>query len=256
MKNLARVVLTAAIGTFVVAAALLPGPLRADTWDPPMTRVFQSANAIYRVIVLPRSYGSTEAGEEPRPRVIVERFEGARFVPDWERKLENRIAPLEALITNDGAYLVTLDNYAAVGKGDDVVVIYRRGGELVRKLSLGQLLPPEYIRFLQRTTTTIAWRGAESLEGDSVLLLQVYEPDSSEERYPLHVPVRIRLSDGEVLPHTGLEWANARGKIVELEEKLQALWEEQKNEHPWPEGKPLPETPPEDFGFNGWQPVD
>ena len=254
MHRLSRAALASVIGA-LVAIAVLPRPLRADTWEPPTTRMFTSANALYRVTVLPHyPHAPPEAGEKERPLAMVERFESARFMPDWERKLENRIAPLDALISNDGAYLVTLDNYAAVGKGDNVVVIYRRGGELVRKLSLGQLLPPEYVRYLTRTTSTIAWRGAHSLaEGDTVLVVQVYEPGSGDERYPKHVPVRIRLADGAVFPHAGPEWADARSKIAELEERRQGLWEAERGK-PTPDGKPLPETPPENFGLDGWQP--
>ena len=251
MQRLSGTLNAAAIGALVFA--LLPRPLGADMWSPPTKRVFSSANASYRVTVLPNVHHDIEGvPAKELPHLIVERFENAHFVPDWRRKLDNRTMPLEVLISNDGAHLVTLDNYAAVGKGDDVVVIYRRGGELVRKLSLGDLISRDHARYLQRTSSTISWRGAESLvDGDTVLLLQVYEPNAGDERSQRHVPVRIRLADGEVLAHAGPEWEAARAKIAEYEQKRQALWEAHRKTEPPPEGKPWPETPPDNFGLDG-----
>jgi hypothetical protein len=41
------------------------------------------------------------------------------------------VAPVSALVSEDGAYLITFDNWHSMGYGDDVVVLYRTDGTLI-----------------------------------------------------------------------------------------------------------------------------
>lgn len=232
------------------AIGFLPHIVQADSWEPPETRVTTSSSGAYRVTIVPpiTDAESTQPGARKRAHARIERRLGGRFALAWEQGLVNRVVPTNALIANDGAYLVTFDNWGSVGMGPDVVVIYRRGGELVRKLSLEQILPAEYVRHLPRGYSSIWWSGKHRLlERDTVLELRANEPNphtfSAED-----VPVaRVRLADGSLLPPEGPEWERAMAKVQELEAKRQAKWEEKRREHASLPGDPLPAKPPEDW---------
>jgi uncharacterized protein (DUF2141 family) len=69
------------------------------------------------------------------PSLSVFKVEGATRSSLWSVKLVNQVSPTEVLLTDDGQYAVTLDNWHSVGYGEDVLVFYGRAG-LIRKYSL------------------------------------------------------------------------------------------------------------------------
>lgn len=46
------------------------------------------------------------------------------YAPKWTAPLSNRVAPVSALVSDSGRYVVTFDNWDQVGYGDDVVAVY------------------------------------------------------------------------------------------------------------------------------------
>jgi len=238
--------LNAANALLILAAlAAAPSPTVADTWAPPTTEVTLASKGQYRVTVVPRpitgplgyfqdkTKGAEPAGQpkhaaQKSPIARVERFVSAgnwRMV--WQKPLVNDVAPPSVLLANDGLFLVTFDNWHSAGFGDDVVVIYDRYGNLVRKLSLEQILPAAYVNHLPRSVSSRWWSGTHRLvDEDRLLELQVVEPGSDPEDEPGYVPVRIRLADGEVIPPSGAAWARAMAKANALEAKRQAAWDQ------------------------------
>jgi hypothetical protein len=211
---------TARSGLLLAALMLLPVFALADSWRAPTPSISHSRSGNYRVTITPKPWGAEAArpGARDAAHARVERFESDHFVDDWEQPLVNELMPVEALIPDDGAYLVTFDNWGRVGVGDDVVVIYRRGGALVRKLALEEILPEAYIRHLPSTVSSVWWGGVHELvEGDKVLELHVLEPGAAQFANTERVPVRIRLSDGALIPPSGPAWQRAMAKIAELE---------------------------------------
>ena len=80
---------------------------------------------------------------------------------------------MNALVASDGT-VVTFDNWAHVGRGDDVVVIYRRSGELVRKLGLEDFLETDDIARLRTSVGSIWWSGTHRIdEAGRILILQI-----------------------------------------------------------------------------------
>jgi hypothetical protein len=204
----------------LVALVLLPAFALADSWGPPKPSTSHSRTGQYRVTTYPKPWGeeARQPGARPEPYARVERFASDHFVDEWEQPLVNDLAPVEALVSDDGAYVVTFDNWGQVGIGTDVVVIYRRGGGLVRKLALDEILPAAYIRHLPRTVSSVWWGGVHQLvQGDTVLELHVVEPAEPGVTSTGRVPVRIRLADGALIPPDGPEWRRAMAKIAELE---------------------------------------
>ncbi|MBO0356745.1 hypothetical protein J0X19_02190 [Hymenobacter sp. BT186] len=59
----------------------------------------------------------------------------------WEAPLSNWTAPTTAVVTNGGSYLVTLDNWASLGYGDNVFVVYSQQGHLLKQYALADFSP-------------------------------------------------------------------------------------------------------------------
>jgi hypothetical protein len=75
----------------------------------------------------------------------------------WERNLVNRFAPVDAVVSNDGQYVVTFDNWYHVGYGADVMVVYNHNGDLRKMYSLQDISPFPVNDYL-RSVSSIHWR--------------------------------------------------------------------------------------------------
>jgi hypothetical protein len=163
-------------------ALLAAAPACADSWMPPQQASYVSPDKKTRFTVIPRRLkdqlayfsdkvdGKEPAGQpqggEPRARGILERRSGKAWVKVWEAPLVNEVAPVSALVANGGNYVVTFDNWHSVGVGENVVVIYRAGGSIVRSLKLFDILPEDYVRALPRTISSMWWSGENVLSKD------------------------------------------------------------------------------------------
>lgn len=124
-------------------------------------------------------------------------------------RLVNEVAPVSALVSDDGRRLVTFDNWHAMGYGDDVVVIYRSDGTLVRKFSLEELLTAEDVRELPRSISSRYWSAWERIDPiTGRLVLGISRCDLGDECEEEPVPLEIDLETGSpvrprrhLLPH-------------------------------------------------------
>src|SRR5262249_51852655 len=92
----------------------------------------------------------------------------------WEFPLINEVSPVSALVTDDGGYVITFDNWHAVGYGDNVVVIYRANGALVKKFGLEDLLTEGDIETLPHSVSSIWWGGEHYIDhANGILNLKV-----------------------------------------------------------------------------------
>lgn len=230
----------------------------ADTWKLPTDEVTESASGRVRVTVMPRyiesplaffkdkEAGQELAGQKPgetrsMPMARIERMDAAgAWTTVWERPLVNDVGPNSALVTDDASYVVTFDNWHAAGYGDDVVVIYDGQGELVRKMSLEQILPPAYVNNLPRSASSRWWGGEHALvDGEAAVELHVVKlPVDFEDEDLEFAPVRIRLADGAVLPYDGPEWADAIAKATAIEDRRLKAWRELRARRALPLSKP------------------
>jgi hypothetical protein len=130
----------------------------ADSWKLPARETFYSKNRRFAVAIVPKQLagqleyfenkvqgrldaGSAEGGPNNWPRAFlysVDPNDQLDFVT--ELKLVNEVAPVTALVSDDGRYLATFDNWHSRGYGDDTIVIYRTDGSLIRSLSLEDVL--------------------------------------------------------------------------------------------------------------------
>src|SRR5687767_23204 len=102
---------------------------------------------------------------------------GWRRVAAW--RLVNEVSPLSALVANDGT-IITFDNWHSVGYGDDVVVIYRSDGSLVRKFGLADLVEDEDIPQFSRSVSSMQWAGTHRVDEEQRTLLLAIQADRLE----------------------------------------------------------------------------
>jgi len=168
----------------------------ADSWMAPTERDYYSADETYYLHVVPGD-GDTYAHGTL--------YEAARREGDdlrvWSAELLNPYAPHKVLVADSGEYVVTFDEWGRVGYGDNVVVIYGPGGETLWKFALEDLLTEEEIAAVPTTVSSRWWGGAHYLDEEAGELVLVIGREA--EPGAVTAPgreLRIRLSDGEVLP--------------------------------------------------------
>ena len=185
-----RSILLAAAALTVFGALLCSAS--ADTWELPKEKKYYSPNKKYYLKVTPKKLESQlayfedkVAGRENagvRKQVKGNRAKGtfsarradSGYSKKWEFPLVNEVSPVSALVSNGGDYVVTFDNWHSIGYGDDVVVIYRSDGTLIKKLGLEDLLTEGDIGTLPRSTSSIEWGGDHYIdEAKGLLVLKV-----------------------------------------------------------------------------------
>lgn len=158
----------------VFALLLWPSVVAADSWRPPQTAVYLSPDAAVRLTVVPGTIpdrGPTKDAAPPTARGLLERqVRPGRWTRLWDRPLLNPVAPVSALVTDSGAYIVTFDDWMAVGTGPHTVVIYDRAGAVVRALALDDFVSPAHRAALPRSVSSVWWGGKHRIDGETLIL--------------------------------------------------------------------------------------
>ena len=141
--------------------------LLSDTWGTPKSKYeYISDNQIYKFII------KTNRNSEGKCLGILKK---ERFLFDktiWKGNLINKICPLKAMVTNNGKYVVTFDDWYSVGKYP--IVIYDKNGNLVKEHSLETLGLKKYViglpffvdgvlkfqedGFIEKSVSSMYWR--------------------------------------------------------------------------------------------------
>ena len=224
-------------GTMIIFALLLAwaGQARADSWIPPSVTSYFSKDKSHRLTVHPRPFtnaldfftdkvcgrelaGAPAKTRQRTARAVLERSDGrGGWTSVWAMPLRNEVAPVEAIVSNDGRYAVTFDNWHSMGFGDDVVVIYDAGGHVVGSFSLTDFLPEDFVSALPRSVSSIHWRGDPRFSGDGKsLIIPVVIPSQRErgERELIHIS--IELATGRPSPPSGSKWQEALSAAMEV----------------------------------------
>lgn len=203
----------------VLAVVLLAAAIPAlpDSWSMPERETFDSANGQWRLVVIPKRLesqlayfqdkveGRVEAKGDNRARAeLFRQTRGIwRLMKRW--RLVNEAAPVSALVANDGT-VVTFDNWHAMGHGDDVVVIYRPDGSLVRKLALSDLLDEEDIFQLRSSVSSIWWSGRHRIDEENRTVVLAVAAHKTEE-LPLSLETGTLLVEKRMLfPRPRITW--------------------------------------------------
>jgi hypothetical protein len=118
-------------GGLLSLAMLTEQAVLADDWGLPTDSTYRSDNGRYEftVHILNQLKGGSVG--------ILRRKEGDGWERLWERPLANGVCPVTAMVMDSGEFVVTFDEHYSVGINP--VVIYGKGGMLIRKLSLADL---------------------------------------------------------------------------------------------------------------------
>ena len=146
----------------------------------------------------------------------------------WRGQLANCIAPVSALVAPAGRYVVTFDNWAGIGVGPNIIVIYDAAGAIIRSLALRDFLPDHYIRAFAWSYGSVYWSGEHrfSPSGEH-MILAVRVPNEADigifaaER---HIDFQIELSSGRVIPPDPSAWANASNEACRIVASNQPGW--------------------------------
>ena len=246
----------------LLALAVCGTPALADSWAPPSKQTYMSPSGSARLTVTPRGLsgalpffedkvgGREPAGQAPgeavQPRGLVEvKGRDGRWTRLWEGPLVNDVAPVSALVSDDGRRAVTFDNWHMTGWGDDVVVVYDETGRSLAAHGLDDVLPPEYVGALPRSVSSIRWSGAHRLSEDGArLILQVVVPSAADERR--YVELEIDLVDGRPVPPSGAAWEEAKAAASAHEAALRTAHAQ------WEAAFRAPLSPPETGGEREW----
>lgn len=217
------------LGLLALAALLIsiaPPPSCADSWMLPTTTTYTSCAAHARVTVTPRDLDSQlsyfedktkradSAGQKPGGAQVasarLERLIGNRWQTVWNHRIANDVAPVSALVRDDGEYLVTFDDWHGLGYGPNVVVIYGTGGKLVRALALSDILPADYIKALPHSVSSIQWRGEPRFSSDGQqIVIPIVIPSEVSESSPATADIAINLANGAASPTSPNAWQAA-----------------------------------------------
>lgn len=156
----------------------------ADSWAPPRVQVVASGSGEQLVRVEPARRGADA------PRAVRYRHDaaGERYVKDATFALPHRTAPVFVLLTDDGT-LVTLDEWAQVGRGP-VLLVHDAAGKQRHRYTLAGLLGETAAAAAPASVSSTWWRCGEPLliSGGHVLRVTIY--DEGE--------LRVDLRDGSV----------------------------------------------------------
>jgi hypothetical protein len=194
----------------------------ADSWALPEPKKYYSESKQYYIEIVPRKLESQlkyfqdkvdkkdQAGSRPGVTdnyckgTLYKQTENGKFEKVWESRLSNDVAPVAALVSNSGEYVVTFDNWHSVGYGDDVVVIYGRLGKTIRKMALSDIVSPD--TRLPRSVSSIWWGGTHYIDEKKLhLVLKVVSRwNNSFDAEPEYKDIRFDLTNGELVKPTAV----------------------------------------------------
>ena len=177
----------------------------ADAYSPkpgatPEKLTVYSSNGRFAATIIPAWPGSLRSFARARIYAVNERGGRKRFA---RFPLLNEFAPRAALISDDGRWLVTIDEWRNTGYGDHVVVIYHSTGSVVRSFALEDLLTELDLASL---SSTRQWSPAQRIESGQLVLYVSECYEISRCSKPI-ASLEIRLKDGQLLePKRRLLW--------------------------------------------------
>jgi hypothetical protein len=230
----------------IVAAILLACGLAKAEPPAPRDAIFYSPNRQFRLAVHPRpirdpmAYAQKACGaavEEPsepaRARMERRTGGGESWTRIWAGPLPNEVAPVQALVSDDGKYTITLGNWNSVDKDEDgavsisfgywqlldvggnIVAIYGDRGRMIRSLALNDLLPSDWIEALQWSASP--WGRAYSLSADgSRLVLEIAIPPEEKLGQGDGIEIELDLATGRLVPPGGARWEAALAQAAKV----------------------------------------
>lgn len=159
--------------------------VKADSWRFPDITRYYSENKKYFLEVHPAN------ADNKRCYGILFHITEVDTLQMWESNLVNAVAPVKVIVSNDGQYVSSFDDWYHAGYGKNVVVTYHTQGKLLFRYSLEELVDPT-VEF--RTTVSSRWWRREAFFQDSgrKLILRIKPEDRKE------YAIAINLKTGKI----------------------------------------------------------
>lgn len=189
MKNLILIVFTLLVALDV----------QADSWPPPEVKEYYNSDSTFLVRIFPtqipdkyykwlQSSPKKKKKFQPSDTLVTPCFARMYKILKgndsliWEQQLINGIAPRDALVSNDGKYIVTFDNWHSMGYGLDIMVYYNENGELIKRHKLEDISPFP-INTYPLSISSLWWRcGSEFLDNERISICFMDKNEAIEKR--------------------------------------------------------------------------
>jgi hypothetical protein len=176
--------------------------VHGDTWALPVEKDYFSDNKAFVAHVTP-------AKGETKARLDVFEINDSNRVSIWKCTLGNEGAPMYVFVSNDGAYVVTVNEVSGRvkgGMGDYVLAFYNKG-KLIKHYSLEQILhypekidKTEFRKIAHRTSSGWHWAGRPMFFD---------KPDG-----------KLHFCIWQVYGHRWLVWEVSSGREVKVDDKM------------------------------------
>lgn len=153
--------------------------------------------------------------ERPAPVGLLERRNASGgWEPVWAAPLVNDISPTHVIVADDGRYVVTFDNWYSVGHGENVIVIYRADGSLVRTMALTGLIPQMVKDSLSHSVSSVRWKKDEGIlpDGEHLFINVLVPGENPHSDEAATVRFTIALATGEVSLPDEAVWSAVMAK--------------------------------------------
>jgi len=167
----------------------------ADSWaEPEIENVF-SKNKRYLLQIKP-------AREKNPPIATVyeitkEKVKDTSKKMIYQARLVNSLAPVSAIISNDGENIITFDEWGQVGTSENVVVIYKRD-KLLKRYKLSDFLTDEEINLFDRSVSSVWWYAFKEID-ENARILRLKIATSLNETGKIIKKILINLKTGTIL---------------------------------------------------------
>lgn len=204
MRNLALLALLWSVVNMIATPAV------ADSWALPTETTYASPNGNFRVTVTPRDLESQLAyfedavasraqpgqgdGVEEASAKLERRNGDGGWDLVWQRPLANNVAPVDVVVSDDGAFVVTFDDWHGMGHGPNVVAIYGSDGTLQHNYGLNDIVPGWWVDAMPHSVSSINWRRGVGVIETGRLRIMVREPGDGDAT----ITIEIALADGAV----------------------------------------------------------
>lgn len=183
----------------IILTFLLADKLSADSWAPPKITDYYNSDSTFYVKIYPqhipdkyyewvKALPKKKKKFHPVDTLVIPCYAKMYKVIDgedrliWEQKLINRVAPVTAIVSNDGKFLVTFDNWHSMGYGVDVMVYYNEKGELIKRHMLEDISPFP-INAYEISISSMWWRcGQEFVDNHRILICFVDENEVAKKK--------------------------------------------------------------------------
>jgi WD40 repeat protein len=170
----------------------------ADTWSIPGTRIVQSEDGNVAVRIDPNI---KPAEGRVTAHATITRWDGKTKSYSFMREvtLRNPESPVTAVVTNDAHFLVTFDDWFAVGTTDNAIVIYDLLNGDVSNYRLEDFLPEDFRNKLERSISSVEWHKYDpSIHSDGTVYVRIPGVDfdfinTGYERHIVVDPARKRV---------------------------------------------------------------